>query len=445
MNDDINGNDELQELEDQLRAATFTGLDPAATGRVFGRVRDHVQAFPNGRGRFGGDWNRRLLAIAPFAIPAAAAAVIAVAVLSTQPQKAILPVPAGSPSTLVSPSISPSPVPSPSPAKIAEPLLVETSAPTTGQGPVTVHWIALDGREVASRVLPANEALIGPGGGRLLVYRSDGHVLDLHIDGTADDIGSGMPANTAPGQTDVPVRTVVSPDGNQWIWAKMVSSTPQGNVHSQIWLSGVGQTPRLVADATEMAHALEPHSWKLNSPLIAHGAIGVGGYLLFDDYSFGAVDQLDLVSGKQTPVGPADASVVDVARNGAVGYIQNHMVIVNGPGLRGLSFALPASGRAGGVLFDPTSSHLVFATSPALGPQGEQIETDIADLNTGARTKVGPAGIRPVGWTSDGRLIAIRPNGAAGGPSGTYLVSVSGSVSQVSGLAQLYGLEVTAP
>ena len=269
------------------------------------------------------------------------------------------------------------------------------------------------------------------------------------MDGSSDDIGSGMPTNTAPGQTDVPVRAIVSPDGNQWIWAKMISTSPQGTVHSQIWLSGVGQTPRVVADATETAHALEPRSWNLGNPLISHSAIGVGGYLLFDDYSFGVVDQLDLASGKQTPVGPADASVVEVARNGAAGYIQNHMLIVNGPGLRGLSFNLPTSGLAGGVLFDPASSHLVFATSPALGPQGEQIETDIIDLNTGARAKYGPPGISPKGWTPDGRLIAVRPQGAAGGPAGTFLISISGSafapggetVSQLSGHTQYYGLE----
>jgi len=46
--------------------------------------------------------------------------------------------------------------------------------------------------------------------------------------------------------------------------------------------------------------------------------------------------------------------------------------------------------------------------------------------------------------TPDGRLIAIRPSGAVGGPAGTFLISVSGGVSQLSGLTQYYGLEQPA-
>jgi hypothetical protein len=348
------------------------------------------------------------------------------------------------------PPVTSPPAPPHSPTA-PEAVLVETSASTAGQGPVTVHWVALDGRELASQDLPANEAVIGAGGSRLLVYRSDGHVLDLHTDGSSDDVGSGMPANTAPvanTRLSPPFRTVVSPDGNRWIWSKIVGTPNLGTLHSQMWLSRVGQTPTVVADATESDHWLVPNSWRLANPLIAHQALGVGGYLLFA-YDFGAVDQLDLTSGKQTPFGPADAAVVDVARNGAVGYIQkqnqSHTLVVTRPGLRDLSFALAISDQAGDVLFDPGSTHLVFATSPLVGNAGglsEQYETDIIDLNTGARTKLDPAGIRPAGWTPDGRLIAVRPNGAAGGPIGTYLVSISGRASQLTGFDGFYGLEL---
>ncbi len=122
MNDDIDNNHDLIQLEEQLRAATLAGLDPT-TGQIFHRVRDHVQAFPKGRSRFGRDWKQRVLAVAPFVFPAAAAAAIAIVVITNQAQKALLPLPAGSPSTLTSPAVSPSPVTSPSPAKAPEPVL----------------------------------------------------------------------------------------------------------------------------------------------------------------------------------------------------------------------------------------------------------------------------------------------------------------------------------
>jgi hypothetical protein len=121
MNDDLDNREELLQLEEQMRAATFAGLDTTASGRVLDRVREHVRAFPKGRSRFGRDWKRRLLAVAPFVIPAAAAAAIAIAVISNQPRKAILPVPAGSPSTLTSPEVSPSPIATPSPTMTVVP------------------------------------------------------------------------------------------------------------------------------------------------------------------------------------------------------------------------------------------------------------------------------------------------------------------------------------
>ena len=105
---------DLLGFEDELRASALGGAPASPGGRVFDRVRGHVQANPGGRGRFGG-WNRRLFAIAAIAIPAGAAAAITAAVLVSQPQKAVLPLPAGSPSSepSISPSLSPSEVPAP--------------------------------------------------------------------------------------------------------------------------------------------------------------------------------------------------------------------------------------------------------------------------------------------------------------------------------------------
>jgi hypothetical protein len=85
--------------------------------------------------------------------------------------------------------------------------------------------------------------------------------------------------------------------------------------HSKIWLDGIGTSARTVAQAVEDNHALEPYHWALANPLVTHSALGVGGYILFNT-AYGQVDELDLATGKQTPIGPADASAVDLATNG---------------------------------------------------------------------------------------------------------------------------------
>jgi len=240
---------------------------------------------------------------------------------------------------------------------------------------------------------------------------------------------------------------MVSPDGNQWIWSQMVGMSGS-MVTSRIWESGVGATPRIAATAVEDSHGLQPYAWTLTNPLISHAAVGVGGYIVLAS-SYGQVDELELATGKQTPIGPAQETAAAIADNGAIAYIgdgsQPRLVTVNGPGQRGLTATLPSSGAVGGLIFDPGSSHLVFATSPRLGPGQEQIETDILDLNSGARTnQFAPAGTQPVLWTPDGRLVATRGTGYAGGAIGTYLVAIDKSVVQVSPYFDLVGLNQLA-
>jgi len=417
-------------LEAALRAAELDRGEEDTLRRIHARVQEHVYG-SNITGP-GWRWSHRVTVFAAVAFPAAAAAAIAaILIFGHGPSANNVVQPAGSPGSNASPRPTTNPT-----AAAMQTVIVEASTPANLVGPATVHWITTNGTELASRQLPDNEAVLGAGGSHVLVYRTDGHVLDLHMDGTSQDVGSGMPTSTAPGPASVPVRALVSPDGRQWIWGQIV--TQSGNsVTSKIWLDGIGTNARTMAQAAEDNHALEPYRWALANPLVSHSAIGVGGYILFNT-AYGQVDELDLATGKQTPIGPADASAVDLATNGAKTYIEvnpgttTKLLTVNGPGLRGLSATLPATGQAGGVMFDAGSNHLVFATSPANGPGHEHFETDMIDLISGARTKLGPADLRPATWLPDGRLVEFRTSSDGDGVPGTYLVSLDGGATNIS-------------
>jgi hypothetical protein len=245
------------------------------------------------------------------------------------------------------------------------------------------------------------------------------------------------------------MRAIVSPDGTQWIWGQMTNQA--GNsITSTITLGGIGAGPRVVARAVENNRALEPYRWALANPLISHAAIGVGGYILFN-LAYGQVDELDLASGTLTPIGPPDAIGVDVAGNGAKAYIEinpgttTKLVTVTGPGQRGLGATLPTTGQAGGLMFDPASNRLVFATSPGNGPGHESFETDVLDLNSGARSKLGPANLRPSMWLADGRLVEFRTSSEGDGVPGTYLVSPDGAAAKISAYDTVIGFVQLPP
>ncbi|HXA41848.1 MAG TPA: DUF4232 domain-containing protein [Candidatus Solibacter sp.] len=439
--DDVNRSD-MADLESTLRRALLPDGGQATGGenRVLAKVQGYVRDNPRGARR---DWSRLLLTIGAIGVPAAAAAAIAGILVfghATIAGKVVQP--AGSPP----PTASPSPTVGP-----AQTAIVEISRPANGVGPETVHWVAPTGTELAATQLPDNEAVMGAGGTHVLVYRADGHVLDLHPDGTADVVGSGMPVSgTSQISSEVPVRVLVSPDGTQWIWGQI--TTQSGNtVTSQLELGGIGAVERVVAQAVEANHALEPYRWALANPLIVHDAMGVGGYILFNQ-AHGQVDQLDLASGQQSPIGAANSGSADVAGNGAKADIYRPSpgaaptVEVNGPGLRGLTANLPATGQAGGLMFDPSSNHLVFATSPANNDGHESFTTSIVDLNTGARTTFGPANLRPATWLRDGRLVEFRTSSDGDGNPGTYVVGIDGAATKISIYSEVVGFaEVSLP
>jgi hypothetical protein len=83
---------------------------------------------------------------------------------------------------------------------------------------------------------------------------------------------------------------------------------------------------------------------------------------------------------------------------------------------------------------------LTLALSPALGESGEQVECDVVNARTGERHTLAPDGIAPVGWLPDGRLLAVRRPGVAGGEVGTYLVAPDGSALRMAHSAEAVGL-----
>jgi hypothetical protein len=442
-------------LEAALRAAEVGGGEEQTLGRVQARVQAHVRGSNAG----GTGWSRgqRFTVFAAIAVPAAAAAGIAAVVVfghGFQANKIVQPAATPNPTATAVASATPNPA--------TQTVVVEMSTPPKAAGPETVHWVTTTGTELATKQLPTNEAVIGAGSSHVLVYRSDGHILDLHIDGSSQDVGDGMPtfapSQLNPGPTSVPVAAIVSPDGSEWLWGQIVSESANSSasidVTSTITLGGIGMPPHVVARAVENSHALEPYSWTLTNPLISHAAIGVGGYLLFHG-PYGEVDQIDLATGQQTPVPPNHAGAlalegVALAETGAVAYAQTQdtigTVVVNGPGQRGLSANVPAHNQTGGLLFDPSSNHLVFATSPGAGPPHEHFETDILDLNSGARTKFGPPDLRPSMWLPDDRLVEFRTTSDGDGAPGTYLVSLDGGATKISSYDRIVGIvEIPGP
>jgi hypothetical protein len=344
------------------------------------------------------------------------------------------------------PSAPYTPLPTPTPAGTRT-VLVEVSTPPNLVGPQTVHWVGLDGTEVATRPLNVDQAMLGAGGTHVLVYRTDGHVLELRPDGSESDVGQGMPATTARGATSLPVRAEVSPDGTQWIWGEITSNLPTGNggvrVTSHIVLGGMNATPRHVATAIENDHSLRPYRWTLANPLIAHGANGVGGYLLFST-TFGQTDELNLEAGAEKPIGPPEDSAVDIASNGAIAYTSGQfgarMLTINGPGLKGLSAPIPGTRQAGGVMFDPSATHLVYCTSPGANPGNEHFETDLMNLKTGYHSAFGPANLQPATWLPDGRLVEFSLGPTDGPAAGTYLIATDGAARQLSTYTDVVGV-----
>ena len=138
-----------------------------------------------------------------------------------------------------------------------------------------------------------------------MVERS-GALKALHRDGSAEELGNL-------GITALAGGLVASPDGNTWLWG-VLDTNGKGTVYA----GTKGASPRVFDQSTETGRAVRPYSWTRRGPVIEHGALGIGGYILYYTAT-GPVDLVDPVSAEVNPLTRTkDCSFSDLATNGMI-------------------------------------------------------------------------------------------------------------------------------
>jgi len=332
--------------------------------------------------------------------------------------------------------------PPPTAAATAAPSQPPTVTPTliavadqAGDGATILSLVSLDGHQVAHTVLPASASLSGVGGG-MLTFVDHGTLKGLTPSGTIETLGSI--AGSGDGAE-------VSPDGQRWMTAHLTSDA--SGVTSQLVLGTKGGPDRVVATLTAQDRHLAPFRWTAAGPIYQHAVMGIGGYILFGDGASGATYRLDTASGQVSTVlgtsGPSDCRLADLAADGTIACVRSMPSVslsVLSPGGHVVQVPLPkpAFNQYGAVSFSPGSNHmLVIGGATSAGSEGkpERYETDLFDADTRQLRPFGPAGLRPAAgpssWLSDGSLLTFRPEGAAGGSPGIYVVRPDGSARKV--------------
>lgn len=340
------------------------------------------------------------------------------------------------------------PAPSPRAAQTATPqtpvlpLLAVLDHPF-GSAPNTLRLLRADGGgEVAHVALDPDAEAVATSGVLVLVagagwvraYASDGSlVTTLAIPGGSDALVRGLTGDESAGH---------------WYWATVVQD---GNTAmSRIYAAGPGLVPTVLMSSTASGRAQQPLVWTPAGPVVSDEPLGIGGYVLFRR-TFGATGILDLASRTVHPLTDAGCAFSDMAPDGSVACVLNGREAPNSGGavtLRitrtgapPLDIALPASvQQAGAALFSPDGKVLTLASSPALGEGGEQITLELVDPASGAHHAFGAAGLMPVAWLPDGRLVTVRLPGVAGGDPGTYILDTGGTATLISTASTVIGV-----
>lgn len=339
---------------------------------------------------------------------------------------------------------------SPSSAGAASPserqaLIAIAEVPSGGYsaGPTPVRLMQADGKEVDRVTIKQGVTEVAAAAGsRIFVLEGNGALKAVHKDGSIEDLGR---LGDRP-----PEGFMVSPDGRRWMWGTNDGQT------AQVHLAGDGLAPRVVAESHENARAIRPYSWTLVGAFLADGPVGIGGYILFYP-ALGPVKKVDPASFSVTPVAHTDTcQFSDMARDGTIacfpgGGAQNSSslsLIAPDGKVTTIALAMPRFTQYGDAYFSQDGRQLTVAGATSVGSsnQPEQYGTDLVTTSNASIKRLSIDGVRlsetigALSWAADGSLVVWRPDGAAGGPAGVFLVSTSGKVIQLGGGGRPIGL-----
>jgi len=310
----------------------------------------------------------------------------------------------------------------------SKPVIVVSDLDPGDQRSATLRLLRPDGSLVQTLTVKAGSELLGAAGSRIFV-RSGTLLKAIHQDGSVEELGDL-------GGTG---RFAASPDGRHWMWG--TSDTNQGRVH----LAGDGMSPRVVAQSSTGARTVAPYTWTAAGAFIVDTPVGIGGYILFDQ-AFGPVKKLDLTSFSASPVAHTDAcSFSDMGRDGTIACFsprQNgYSLILFSPDgkQQTIQLATPRFALIGDAYFSRDGKQVGVAGATGAGTDGhpEQYGTDLVTVADASISRLAIDGVRLPSflkwqsWLDDGSLIVWRPNGAAGGEAGVFIVSPSGKVTQI--------------
>src|SRR5207247_10828434 len=112
------------------------------------------------------------------------------------------------------------------------------------------------------------------------------------------------------------------------------------------------------ATSNDQTSDLRPFSWTTAGATVEHGAVGIGGYIVFYNAT-GPTDLIDPASGTPKPLATAgDCAFSDVSTNGSIACLSGseHALKIFGNGqTRSIPLAQPRFAAAGAAYFNPRS------------------------------------------------------------------------------------------